>query len=183
MTPHPLVALLYRRRTFILLISILLILAFSQPRLSAFVVGVILCVVGEGIRIWASGTLRKTRTLTTGGPYAWVRHPLYVGSFFLAMGYCAMSGRWQSYVLGMPVFFVVHGAAVVVEEQVLLKLYGDEYRAYSARVARFVPRPGAALRGERQFALRQAFANREQMNLLCVLLITGFFVARLALGW
>src|SRR5262245_42939386 len=47
------------------------------------VVAEILILAGVAIRAWAAGTLRKQKSLAISGPYAWVRHPLYVGSFLM----------------------------------------------------------------------------------------------------
>ena len=54
------------------------------------VVGVSLVVLGVAIRSWAAGTLHKMKELTRSGPYAMVRNPLYVGSFFMMFGFCAI---------------------------------------------------------------------------------------------
>src|SRR5262245_3386636 len=45
--------------------------------------GCALIFAGLAIRTWAAGILRKTRELTTTGPYALIRNPLYVGSFLI----------------------------------------------------------------------------------------------------
>ena len=36
---------------------------------------------------WAAGTIRKNRVLTTHGPYAFTRNPLYFGSFIIGIGF------------------------------------------------------------------------------------------------
>src|SRR5262245_55982943 len=45
---------------------------------------------GLALRSWAAGTLHKRRILTTTGPYGLVRHPLYVGSFMMMIGFCLL---------------------------------------------------------------------------------------------
>src|SRR5947207_6187061 len=49
--------------------------------------GVLLVFFGLLVRSWAAGTLRKQRELATTGPYAFVRHPLYFGSFLMMVGF------------------------------------------------------------------------------------------------
>ena len=44
---------------------------------------------GLALRSWAAGTLHKRTQLATSGPYALVRHPLYIGSLFMMLGFCA----------------------------------------------------------------------------------------------
>ena len=45
-----------------------------------------MAVVGEAIRVWAAGHLEKSREVTRSGPYRFTRHPLYLGSSFIAVG-------------------------------------------------------------------------------------------------
>ena len=54
--------------------------------------GTIMVLLGTGLRSWAAGVVRKRKKLTTTGPYAFTRHPLYVGSMFLALGICIILG-------------------------------------------------------------------------------------------
>ena len=42
--------------------------------------------LGEALRTWSSGTLVKNEVLTTEGPYALCRNPLYVGNFLIGFG-------------------------------------------------------------------------------------------------
>ena len=45
---------------------------------------------GLFLRSWAAGTIRKWERLATTGPYACVRHPLYLGSILLMLGFCGL---------------------------------------------------------------------------------------------
>src|SRR5262245_25527256 len=58
------------------------------------VVALLFVVVGLMIRSWAAGTLRKQKELATTGPYAWVRHPLYFGSFLMMVGFGVLINDW-----------------------------------------------------------------------------------------
>ena len=160
--------------------SQILILAFSRPTAEWFLLGLLVAAFGEGIRIWSAGTIHKTEELTTGGPYAWVRHPLYVGSFFLALGDCIMAGRWEAYLVGMPIFLAVHLAAVTTEERALINIYGERYHEFSRRVGRFVPK-SLPRGGEGRFEWAQVWRNKEQVNLFCALILIAGFAARLYL--
>lgn len=77
--------------------------------------------------------------LVTGGPYAHVRNPIYLGSFLLSLG---MIGLIQDPVLLVPlaiVFAVLIGNIVLAEEAFLSRKFGDEYLQYRASVPRIVP--------------------------------------------
>lgn len=175
-TPHPVVAFLFRRRTFIVLLGVLALVPFAEPQPGMFAAGALLCVLAEAWRIWAAGTIHKTEELTTGGPYAYVRHPLYVGSFLHAVGYALMSGHWSSFAVIIPLFVLLYGAAVSTEEAMLCKIFGQRYVEYSERVPRFVPRLGRVQPGNGRFSWRQALANKEYVNVVWMLLIWGLFI-------
>src|ERR1051326_3194890 len=62
-------------------------------RTPPFWIGVVLLLASLWIRIWAAGHLVKNKVLTVTGPYAYVKNPLYIGTFlgmigtaFLTMG-------------------------------------------------------------------------------------------------
>src|SRR6478609_1801024 len=48
-------------------------------------IGELLILCGLLIRAWAAGTLKKQKQLATTGPYALVRHPLYLGSVLMML--------------------------------------------------------------------------------------------------
>ncbi|MFN3652870.1 MAG: methyltransferase family protein [Armatimonadota bacterium] len=175
-TPHPVTAFLFRRRTFLVLLGILAMVPFAKPRPDMLGIGVAVAVLAEAIRIWAAGTIHKTEELTTGGPYAFVRHPLYVGSFLHAVAYSFMSGRWESFAFVIPIFLLLYSAAVSTEEAMLHKLFPRRYEEYCQRVPRFVPRLRLPRRGHGQFSWRQVMINKEYVNLIWLVVLTGLFV-------
>lgn len=93
--------------------------------------------IGSGIT--PTGATRERHTLTTRGPYRWVRHPLYtVGStFFVSFGMTA--DNWFIAALGV-LAFVLMALRVPAEEANLIARFGDEYRAYMRRTGRYLPR-------------------------------------------
>lgn len=179
-TPHPVVAFLFRRRTFIVLLGILAMVPWAEPRPAMFGVGIAVAVIAEAWRIWAAGTIHKTEELTTGGPYAYVRHPLYVGSFLHAVAFCFMSGHWINFLIAIPVFVLLYGAAVSTEEAMLRKIFGERYVDYGRRVPRFVPRLRATAAGDGRFSWRQVMANKEYVNVVWLLLLSSLFIWRMA---
>jgi protein-S-isoprenylcysteine O-methyltransferase Ste14 len=110
-------------------------------------VGIALVLTAELIRLWAVhhiGVISRTRSdrlgpLVSTGPFATVRNPLYIGNILLWVGF-AVSARilWL-----VPVFLIVlsleYHAIVRWEEELLEARRGDEYRAYMARVPRWLP--------------------------------------------
>ncbi len=102
--------------------------------------GVLLCFNGATLRFWASGYLRKDSKLSVGGPYAYVRNPLFLGTYLMAIGAAVAA---QSFVLfiGVSFFFVsVYYFIILDEEKKLLRIFGEPYELYCRAVPRFFPR-------------------------------------------
>ena len=103
------------------------------------VLGLAVVLAGLALRSWAAGTLHKTAELTTGGPYALVRHPLYVGSFLMMVGFCLLIDDVENiwFVLGPFAFMFV--VTLLKEERMLAKKFGERWQEYAGRVPRFLP--------------------------------------------
>jgi protein-S-isoprenylcysteine O-methyltransferase Ste14 len=106
-----------------------------------------LVLTGVAIRVWARGHLDRRARLTRTGPYAWVRHPLYVGSFLIGLGFSGMLGRWFMPPLFAATYLFMYVPKAIREEQYLRGKYGEEYARYAARTGAVIPllrRPPAA---------------------------------------
>ena len=75
-----------------------------------------------------------------GGPYAHLRHPLYLGSFFTGLGLALAGGRWFFPPVFLLLFIWVYGRAIRAEDRTMETLFGDSYRRYRREVPAFVPR-------------------------------------------
>ena len=53
-------------------------------RAQSLLIGLVVALAGETLRIWAAGHIEKGREITRSGPYRYVRHPLYLGSSLMA---------------------------------------------------------------------------------------------------
>jgi protein-S-isoprenylcysteine O-methyltransferase Ste14 len=126
----------HRRNIGIPLVILALFLSRFDPRF--LIPGIMLVTIGELIRIWAAGHLRKEEVLTTGGPYRFVRNPLYIGSFFIAIGFCLVSGSIWVWIIVIAYFLLVYVPVVKYEESVLREKF-PEFINYSSRVPAFVP--------------------------------------------
>jgi len=111
---------------------------FSAPTPNSLAVGIPISVVGLLLRAWAAGHLAKNQSLATGGPYAYTRNPLYLGTLLVATGLVAASRSAGLAVLFGAVFLLVYLPVIELEEQHLRKIF-PEYVDYAARVPRFRP--------------------------------------------
>jgi protein-S-isoprenylcysteine O-methyltransferase Ste14 len=98
-----------------------------------------IALLGVLIRAWSTGHIVKNHKLTTTGPYAHTRNPLYFGSFLLALGF-GIAAHWVAVLLVVAFWIVVYGPTITRERDYLRSLYGDAYAEFEANVPAFVPR-------------------------------------------
>jgi protein-S-isoprenylcysteine O-methyltransferase Ste14 len=155
----------------------LLVAAFlwlSAPTSESLEVGLPVSILGLALRAWAAGHLEKNTTLADGGPYAYVRNPLYIGTLLTAAGLVIASRRWELGLLFAIVFLLIYLPVVELEEQHLHKLL-PQYAAYAERVPKLFPRPGAS--SEKRFRWSIYVKNQEYQALL------GFLAGVSVLAW
>ena len=109
----------------------------------------ILCVLGIywlfssiGSGISPTSATRKEHTLSTSGPYRWVRHPLYTIGSTLFISFGMMADNWFIAALGV-LAFIAMAKRTPQEEANLLEKFGDDYREYMKRTGRFFPKLGS----------------------------------------
>ena len=66
----------------------------AQPSASSMLYGPLVAFPGLALRGWAAGHLRKNQDLADGGPYAWTRNPLYLGTLLVALGLAVAARSW-----------------------------------------------------------------------------------------
>ncbi|MGH7738298.1 MAG: methyltransferase family protein [Candidatus Tyrphobacter sp.] len=147
-------AFIFANRGLLLAAPAALLGAFGKPSAFGVALGLPTAIAGELLRCWAVGysgeTTRGDRVtapkLTTSGPYAYVRNPLYLGNFVTALGFtmaftgknslparCALAAGALGAMIGLYAVIVPH------EERYLRERFGEEYDRYCARVPRVLP--------------------------------------------
>ena len=121
------------------------------PTLSAnitmIVVGFVLS--GGGFLLWmyvthymrVGGALSvKEKKLATGGPFRYVRHPMYVSVYVMLVGIGLLfffSWAWFAVMVGfIPIWYV----DCKMEERMIIKLYEAEYFKYKKKTGMFFPK-------------------------------------------
>ena len=81
---------------------------------------------------------QRRREVATTGPYAWVRHPQYIGFVAIMFGFLL---QWPTLLtLAMfPVLVVMYVRLAIAEERDSELAFGDAWHAYAARTPRFIP--------------------------------------------
>lgn len=147
----------------------------SNPTPASLAWGLPLALAGLCLRAWAAGHIAKDQRLTTSGPYAYVRNPLYLGTLSAAAGLALASRSWSLGLVFAAVFLLVYLPAIELEQQHLRDLF-PEYDGYAAAVPMLWPRLRRAPRG-RRFSWQLYLHNREYQAL------GGFLIATLWLLW
>lgn len=111
-------------------------LTVGQPPV---LVALLLIAIGLGLRSWSAGTLDKSRSLTTIGPYSLVRNPLYVGSFLMMIGFCILCRDWLTLAFTAGPMAAVYWSQVRFEETRLAKLFPAQWPDYMRSTPRFFP--------------------------------------------
>lgn len=152
---------------------------FSDPSWESLGWGVPVCLAGLALRAWAAGHLKKNLQLTTSGPFAYIRNPLYVGTLTVAAGVVIAARRWELGVIFAAVFLLVYLPVVELEEQHLAELFPG-FGAYKQRVPKLLPRPGRPptfIGSTEPFRWSQYMSNREYEAGI------GFLVGLAVLVW
>lgn len=111
----------------------------AKPTLRSLLPGSILIITGLMVRGFASGHVKKNEELTTTGPYAYTRNPLYLGSLILAIGFVIASRSLIVAVIAFALLFIIYLPVIRSEEQFLRSKFA-EFEDYARKVPRIIPR-------------------------------------------
>jgi protein-S-isoprenylcysteine O-methyltransferase Ste14 len=117
----------------------ILYLWLAKPSLKSVLAGASLVIPGLVIRALASGYLQKNEQLATGGPYAYTRNPLYVGSLILSVGFALAARSWWI-VAGIVLLFFVIYLPVIRAEEAFLRERFPQFAEYARDVPSLLPR-------------------------------------------
>ena len=146
---------LFKWRGALLAPVVLIVLFLAKPTLISYLIGILVALLGEALRIWAVGYAgNPTRNnqltapkLVTGGPYAHTRNPLYLGNCITALGFLIIACGGLNLVFRILVgaiflltYLPLYWRIILAEERFLQKLFGEEYRTYCLQVPRVFPR-------------------------------------------
>lgn len=94
--------------------------------------------LGENFR--ATLHLRQQHTLTTSGPYQWIRHPMYTAFFVIILSFYLLSANWAIGLIFAGGLTGVIINRIAKEERLMHARFGSEYEAWANRTGRFLPR-------------------------------------------
>ena len=137
----------------------------AKPTAISILVSAAFVIPGLVLRALASGHVQKNEQLTTSGPYAYTRNPLYLGSLILAAGFALAARSWWIAV-AMAVFFLAVYVPVIRAEEAFLRERFPQFESYAREVPRLLPRWTAAADGRGAFSWELYRRHREYDALL-----------------
>ncbi len=153
-------------------------LFLAQPSGLSIAIGAVIALAGVALRAWASGHIRKNAELTTTGPYAYTRNPLYLGSIILVCGFAIAARSWWV-VLTILVLFVVIYLPVIHAEEDALRLRFPDFEAYTGQVPRLLPRFRARASRTGSFSWERYRQHREYNAAIGAAVMIAALVAKL----
>jgi protein-S-isoprenylcysteine O-methyltransferase Ste14 len=112
---------------------------FAKPDTGTVAIGLAMALVGQVFRIYAAGFIFKNKQLASTGPYALVRHPLYLGNFLILIGFTLAAANLYV-AIGVIVFFLIwYPAAIAYEDSKLENIFEEEWREWSKDIRAIIP--------------------------------------------
>ena len=122
----------------------------KQSQMAVFITCVLISVLGQVIRSIAIGTSNKhtsgrntkeqvAEALNTKGIYSTVRHPLYLGNYFMWIGIVGYTFNIWFVIVVSLLFWLYYERIMFAEERFLERKFGDSYVQWSLKVPAFFP--------------------------------------------
>ena len=130
----------HRSRQFVGIVFLILLTIVGAPVADLYYWGVGLALLGIAVRLWASGHVKKDKVLATNGPYAYVRHPLYVGNHLITAGFCLASGLWWSFFVWIALGLYYYPQTIAHEDKELSHRFPEQWAPWARETPALVPR-------------------------------------------
>jgi protein-S-isoprenylcysteine O-methyltransferase Ste14 len=111
----------------------------ARPTWRSMALGAVVIAPGLLVRALASGHVRKNEMLTTSGPYAYTRNPLYLGSLLIGVGFAVAARSWWVGIALVAMFLAIY-FPVILDEEVFLRQKFPGFDEYARDVPRMFPR-------------------------------------------
>jgi protein-S-isoprenylcysteine O-methyltransferase Ste14 len=143
----------------------------ARPTKPSLIAGALALLPGLVLRGMASGHVQKDKQLTTSGPYAYTRNPLYLGSLMLAAGFAIAARNWWIVVIMILMFAIIYIPVIAGEERYLRQTFSD-YADYSRQVPRIFPRLTPYRSGQSAYSSARYWKHREyQASIGCAVVL------------
>lgn len=148
----------------------------ARPTRTSLIAGSLVMLPGLLLRGLASGHVQKDKQLTTSGPYAYTRNPLYLGSLTLAAGFAIAARSWWIVAVIVLTFALIYVPVVAGEERYLRQTF-PEYADYARHVPRVLPRLTPYGSQQSAYSSARYWKHREyQASIGCVAMLAILIV-------
>ena len=153
-----------------------------------FYISLLVSLMGLAIRMYTVGyTPRNTSgrntkeqvadTVNTKGIYSIVRHPLYLGNFFMWLGPALLTENLWFIVAFIFFYMLYYERIMFAEEQFLRRKFGNAYTDWAARTPAFIPSLKKFQKPQLAFSWRKVLKNEKTGILLTFLIFTAMHIA------
>jgi len=140
---------------------------------------------GLGVRMLTIGQVPKGTSgrntenqvadvLNTKGIYSVVRHPLYLGNFFMWLGVALMAHNFWLTLVYFLVFWLYYERIMFAEEEYLRGKFGDEFLKWARKTPPFVPKLNQYNQADLEFSWRNVL-RREYNGFFALVLLMFVF--------
>ena len=125
----------------IILVSIFCYFADHYPSVPfQHYIALSLIILGLSTRMYASGFVLKNKELSTTGPYAFMRHPLYTGNIMILIGLCLINGFFWSFMTAIIFFWFYYPPAIEYEDRKLKSLFPETWENWANKTPALIPK-------------------------------------------
>ncbi len=157
------------------------VILLARPVWTSIFLGVLISFFGLAIRAWASGHLRKEKTLAVSGPYRYSRNPLYVGNFLLGIGIVVGARSWWVFGLFVGYYGIFYPLIIRRERNRMRELFPQQYEEYRKKVPLFFPSIRKHYPAKGKFSWALYMRNKEYRALQGTVLVWLILAAKLIL--
>jgi protein-S-isoprenylcysteine O-methyltransferase Ste14 len=141
-------------------------------------------IAGLLLRLWSNGYAIKNDKLTTSGPYAFVRNPLYLGTFLIAIGFVIVLKseppllEWIAGSIFLLALSFMYYRTIKTEQGMLLEKFKEAYGDYCKQVPAMAPSLVPYNKGEKwPFNLQRLIKSKEHKPVFWIfILLVGFYL-------
>jgi len=139
-------------------------------------------IAGVLIRLWSNGFAIKNDKLTISGPYAFVRNPLYLGTFLIALGFVIVLKseppllEWIVGGIFLLALSFMYYRTIKAEQGMLLAKFKDAFSNYCKHVPAMIPCLTPYNKGEKwPFNLQRLIKSKEHKVVFWVFILLVVF--------
>jgi len=158
------------------------VLFFCSLNEASIRAGIGYIIAGLLIRLWSNGYAIKNDKLTTSGPYAFVRNPLYLGTFLIAIGFVLVLKsdpeifEWVAGGIFLLALSFMYYRTIKAEQGMLSAKFKDAYKDYCKHVPAMIPCLVPYGKGEKwPFKLQRLINSKEHKTVFWIYILLVVF--------